>query len=650
MFRLIKVFALCIIASSYASVVFAQDTTKFIADFKTNSNSEIKVLATQKLAKYYRQKKQLSNAIDWAQKGLPFAGKIKNDSISFAQYSLLSDLQQESGDYNEAISILENYLKDFSFEKDTKEKGSAYNDIGVLHGYQGNFELQTVNYIQAQKIFNNLGLQNLVLKTEGNLAAVLLAQHSYREGIKLLSEIAASYKKQNLYGPLAGVYGNLSRGYYRLPNIDSSIYFSQQQIIYARLSKNPDFQFDAWQLNSELYIHLQKSKELKAANDSMIYYGALISDAYKTSVSYSDIGMYYATVDVDMPLAKTYFEKAAAISRESGNKDMLVSSLNNLATAYNMLGENEKAFKLMEEAYQLKDQIINVAGQEKIIKMQTRFQSEKKDADILLLNTKNTLQKRNILLLLLGLILLAIIIVFLYKLTNSKQKNNLQLSKLNKELTEANQTKAKLFSIISHDLRSPISQVYQFLRLQQMENVQLDEVQKSRLNQKVQTATGSLLETMEELLLWSKTQMQYFNPKISKVNVYDIIVECTNLLQLNIDAKNIEIINKVAPTQFAQTDAYFLQTILRNLLQNALKASPDNASISINWENNTLQIANQGATFTQKDYEMALNKELDKNSLSGLGLKLSAELSEKINAKISFGRNEQEETVTFLKL
>lgn len=648
--KLKQVLVLLLIAYLQTFLLSAQDTTQLIASFNSSSSPEKQMLASQKLANFYQQNSQLSNALIWAQKGLRFAKKIKNDSLSFTQYNLVSDLQREDGNYDEAISILEDYLKDPAFKKNIKETAIAYNDIGVLQGYLGNFELQTTNYIQAQKIYNNLGLQDLALNTEANLAEVLLMQGSYKEGIKSLNRIAGSYKKQQTYAPLAGIYGNLTTAYLKLKITDSALYCSQQQIFYARISKDPDLQFKAWQKYGALGSRIGKTEALKAANDSMLHYAVLQNDANKTALSYSNIGMYHAMVTGDMQLAKTYFEKALVLNRQSGDKTFIVNSLNNLATAYNMLGENEKAFKLMEEAYQLKDQIISDAGQEKIIKMQTQFQSEKKDANIQLLNTQNTLQKRNISLLALGLLILAVIIIFLFKLTKSKQRHNSQLSKLNNDLTEANHTKAKLFSIISHDLRSPISQVYQFLRLQQMENVHLDEAEKSRLNQKVQTATGSLLETMEELLLWSKTQMQHFDPKITKVNLYNIIIECTNLLQLNIDAKNIKMVNNVAPTQIVETDGYFLQTILRNLLQNALKASPVDASIFIYWKNNKLQIVNKGNPFTQKDYELALNKELDKNSLSGLGLKLAAELSGKINAVISFGENKQEETHTFLEL
>jgi len=219
------------------------------------------------------------------------------------------------------------------------------------------------------------------------------------------------------------------------------------------------------------------------------------------------------------------------------------------------------------------------------------------------------------------------------------------LALLNNDLEEANQTKAKLFGIISHDLRSPISQVYQFLKLQQMAPDRLNEVQRLELSNKIQSATGSLLETMEDLLLWSKTQMNQFNTDMQPVSVKDVVDECLGLLQLNIEAKNIDVNNELTSDFIVHSDPYFLLTILRNLLQNAIKVSPENGIIRVNFKERTLKIENCGGHFSQHQYEQVLTSKEDVNSLSGLGLRLVDELSRKVQAKVTFAAVAAETTI-----
>ena len=196
--------------------------------------------------------------------------------------------------------------------------------------------------------------------------------------------------------------------------------------------------------------------------------------------------------------------------------------------------------------------------------------------------------------------------------------------------------------------------MYQFLKLQQLNPDALSNEQKAELNNKIQNATGSLLETMEDLLLWSKTQMNEFKVSMLPVPLLDTINTCKKLLQLNCDAKNITFQINVPDTQKIQTDPYYFQTILRNLIQNAIKAAPPNTAIDINTlvQNQflILSIQNEGHTFTQKQFEqIILNEEFNK-TLTGLGLKLTQELCEKINVQLNFSDNLVNATVAELRL
>ena len=160
-------------------------------------------------------------------------------------------------------------------------------------------------------------------------------------------------------------------------------------------------------------------------------------------------------------------------------------------------------------------------------------------------------------------------------------EKNKALAQLNSDLDIANRNKARLFSMTADDLRSPISQVYQFLNLQQLNPSLLDEKQRKDFGTKIQTATGSLLETMEDLLLWSKTQMSQFHTTMLETELLPIVQQVLALAQLSSESKQLDIENRVPTNAKAFTDNSSLQTILRNLIQNAIKSSPINGRILI---------------------------------------------------------------------
>lgn len=314
--------------------------------------------------------------------------------------------------------------------------------------------------------------------------------------------------------------------------------------------------------------------------------------------------------------------------------------LRELATCYEGLGEWQQSSTYYAKYLPLRDSLDANAAQQSMANAEARFQNKNKQQQIDLQKAQLSFAKKQKIWMLAGLAGLLLIAVTLFLFYRNKKRNAEKLSILNSELEAANRTKAKLFSIISHDLRSPISQVYQFLKLQQLNPQALNETQKNELSNKIQTATGSLLETMEDLLLWSKTQMSEFKTSIQKTPLLPIIESCQNLLQLNSEAKNIRYKKNISETSTAQTDSYYLQTIIRNLLQNAVKASPENGEISIGTEetNNdlTLYIENSGTSFTQQDYLQLISSEENAKSLNGLGLRLADELSKKIGASVLF--------------
>jgi signal transduction histidine kinase len=348
----------------------------------------------------------------------------------------------------------------------------------------------------------------------------------------------------------------------------------------------------------------------------------------------------------DYQKALTYLKTAEPLSREA-NLESYAPLLLSMAQCYSATGQWQQASLYYSRYAPLRDSLYSEASRKSLAEAEAQYQNKQKQQQIETQNTQLSYGRKQRLWLISGLSLLGLVALLLAIIYRNKKRTadvlddkNKKLAKLNNDLEEANRTKAKLFGIISHDLRSPISQVYQFLKLQQLDPERLNEEQKATLSNKIQTATGSLLETMEDLLLWSKTQMNAFTPDIQRTELKPILDQCLALLRLNIETKHIEIVQNIPDDTEVMADPYFLQTIFRNLLQNAVKAAPAHSKISIEYKQNvdraTLSVINEGDSFSQQDYEKIITSKEDKTSLSGLGLRLAHELAEKTGTQILF--------------
>ena len=338
---------------------------------------------------------------------------------------------------------------------------------------------------------------------------------------------------------------------------------------------------------------------------------------------------------------------AAEVFCRNQSRETYASLLQTIAQCYGGLGRWEQAYAYYQKYGPIRDSIATEAAKQTIANAEARYQNKDKQQQIDSQKIRLAYAGKQKLWLIGGLSLLGIVALLLGIIYHNKKRTadvledkNKKLAQLNDDLEEANSTKARLFGIISHDLRSPINQVYQFLKLQQLDPGRLSEEQKAGLNNKIQLATGSLLETMEDLLIWSKTQMNAFVPDLQTVSVKSVSDQCLALFRLNAEAKQVVINGAVPEDATVYTDPYFLQTIFRNLLQNAIKAVPPNGRVDISYrqaaDKGMLSITNEGDVFTQEDYEKVLASKEDGASLSGLGLRLVHELSQKVGAQVMF--------------
>ena len=94
-----------------------------------------------------------------------------------------------------------------------------------------------------------------------------------------------------------------------------------------------------------------------------------------------------------------------------------------------------------------------------------------------------------------------------------RKKINIKLHHLNAELENANKTKMRFFGILNYDLRSPVVGLIHFLKLKKDAPELLDEEIKNRLENQTFKSAENLLVQMEDLLLWSKGQMDHFQPE-----------------------------------------------------------------------------------------------------------------------------------------
>lgn len=255
-------------------------------------------------------------------------------------------------------------------------------------------------------------------------------------------------------------------------------------------------------------------------------------------------------------------------------------------------GDFKAALAYHKNYKQLEDSLFSHDMLEKIFHDQLRFRTEIKDLKIATLSKAKSDQQeelkreeflRNIL-----VVVVALTIILLFTVYRSGQRririNKLliehqdEIKKRKDELEQLNQVKDKFFSIISHDLRSPINALSGILNLMEGDHITREEF--SMLTKELRTQFNHTRTLINNLLDWALLQMDKLKITQEKVELSGLVSDNLSLLD-SMQLKNMKLVNLVPINMVGWGDLNMLNLILRNLILNAIKFSKAGATIEI---------------------------------------------------------------------
>ena len=391
----------------------------------------------------------------------------------------------------------------------------------------------------------------------------------------------------------------------------------------------------------------------------------------------------------DFAKSQEYYEQALIIHRSADNQQGVAESLINISKIYNALQNYRKAIDLanqglelaqsiqhpesardavlaLHESYQALgqyeqslayfktytaygDSIMDIQSAKEIQQLQFERTLEQQETENDLLKAQATWQGEQVAMqkkvrnfLILGCLLLAVVTFLLFRSRMKERETNAEMALQRDALEEANRSKNKLFSVISHDLRSPLNSLQGLFSLLQDGHLSSTELQvmlpelTQRLNQ-----THSLLDN---LLIWAKSQMQGIKSHPAIIDLVPVIENTVGLIDSQAKHKHIRIVVETPRTLEAYADLDMVMIVLRNLLTNAVKFTTEQGTIRITGEQSPdvirISIQDTGIGISEEAQQLLFIDDTESTAGTrgekgtGLGLLLSKDFVEKNGGKI----------------
>lgn len=569
-----------------------------------------KILSLSNLGSYHSNQGNSKKAISYFKESLEIAKESGQKQCIPKLYNNLGSEYTFSNNYSKS---LEHYLKGIDIAEETNDFTllSILNEnIAGLYAEQKNYNQALQFYEKVKKINKKLKDDSVAAETMSNMASLHADMGDFDLAMFNINNSITTFENKNISDWLAFAYGVKAKIYLKQKKYQWALYWYDQA---NRLYKNLDDKrgvIDVYEGYSKAFYAIEQ--------DSMAQYYALKGNAIAKEISALEGRKNTAEILYKVFKDKGDFEKAIVYLEEF---DALSDSLTK--------DEFENSMTMLKAKMDYDKQKAQIIAQkEKVLARQRYYIYASVIVLIILLSTSIPLyfnQKK---------------LIRLYKELKSKTKN---LKEREEELKRIDKTKNQLFSIIGHDLRGPIGGLQGLLKL-----FANDEIPKSEFVSfipKLRSDVDHILFSLNNLLSWGRAQMKNDTTKPAIIPLKNHVNDSIKLLKENAKAKKISVSNMVPEHAYIWVDGNQFDVIIRNLISNAIKFTPEGGEIQINaireMETWKIQVKDNGVGMPESIRKEIFNSEKNLTTYgtnnekgTGLGLSLCRDMVERNEGEI----------------
>ncbi len=574
---------------------------------------------------YYDKIGNYKDAIDYYNKSLLIYEKLNNRNQMAIIYNYIG--RNYSKLYAEDRAI-EYYLKSLTLNKEFSNQdgiASNYSSIGNLYYNEENYELAEKYFRDALLIYETLNDKRGISKSYTNIANALADNGKISEGLDYYKKSITIGEELGDHFGIAINYNNIGDCYINLNQYNEALEYLQKTLKIGKDIDEKDLQSLALlnisdvqnrQRNYQSAIYAaRESYALAEITGNLVY---KLENLLQASIAYEGLGNDALALE---RLKQYTAANDSLLKMDRAKKIKLFNTLNLLEKSHYTI---EDLSKTSEEA-------------------QSNYEREKKYTNFLII----------------AVVIFAFLLILLIQQNSSKKKaysllefKNYEVNKMkdeihkqSKKLEQLNSTKDKFFSIIAHDLKNPFSSISGFTELMIENNEVYDEKQRLRFLKVIKGSAAKVSSLLDNLLIWASSQSGKlkFNPK--NINLAKQVADVISFLEIQAINKDITISNTVDKTIFVKADGNMLDTILRNLISNAIKFTQPKGEIQIystlKGESVEISVNDNGVGISEAEIEAIFSVKEVCSTLgtsneqgSGLGLILCKDFVESHGGKI----------------
>lgn len=576
----------------FATTTFAQTKVDSLLHACEKADNGQKAKIYLELAKATVKDSALSNsynkkAFDWAvaSKQLPEQAK----SVYFS-----ARIHYIARDFPNAIIHYEKALPLFLQLKDTLAMIDCYRYIGISNFNMSKSKEAIASYLQGLK----LAKSNLDYTAEllGNIGLVHNEMDNFNEAISYFRQALSINQSIHDDESMAVNYDCLGATYSRKKMPDSSLVnYHKALYLFKKIRKEDRY---AVSLSNMAWI-LQDYPD--SLNKAIGYFNQTWEKFQELGWTYYEPNIQFGIANILSKQGKleesiSAYKKSIGLANRFKRELFLKKQLyQGLSEVYQKKGDYKHALENQMLSSKYNDSITEKQKFDQVTTLEKQFETEKKQNEIIRLHARQDLMnvqlQKNKQLKVLGFVTATMLLLFVFfiliryfdkiKLNQLLEHKNKKIEQSENELRILNASKNKFFSILAHDLKNPFHTVMGYSYLLSKDYELFTEEERRKFATDINQSSNNIFRLLQNLLEWSKSQTGrlVFTPR--KIEFKQIFENAISVLRSVADQKNIRIKFSFDDDLSLFADPQMIETVLRNLINNAIKFTPENGLIEI---------------------------------------------------------------------
>lgn len=474
---------------------------------------------------------------------------------------------------------------------DVYYEGYSYYVLSKAYWVKANFRLSTEYGFKALKIFENSPYKKQWSESLLSVARTLVELGNFSKARALMNQSLLLGMQEHDKRMLAATYREMSFMLAETGLLDSALQYADKGITLFESTGDSTSISILFGRKARIYFEKKDFRRSREYAFKSLRLDTLVKNRRALGVT-CFLAAQNEHVLKNMTQAERLLKRSIDINHELGNLTWLINGHALMAELCLETNRHEEAIRHLQLVSQYKDSLYNAEKSGQIQEMQSLYELEGKEHTIKLLESENTLHQQQVrsqrwflAFLLGGILLLVALIFFLVRLRNIQQQANRDLAAKNvaieqqkeeiqaqaEKLQQLNQLQTKLFSVISHDLRGPVSNLQILLELFTKQLMTTGEM--ITVSNKLRANLNVTQRTLENLLNWALSQMEGIKTEKCKIDMRACIDEACKLMEENAQRKSITLHKNITSDLSVWADPDQVQLVLRNLIQNGIKFS-----------------------------------------------------------------------------